>query len=91
MRQFQLTPTTDAILKQVMAAYSAAVGFELHASEFIRAVLYALAPTIKLHEREARRLGHLRRPKNEAWLFHRRDEIERAIAGAFTDAMRETR
>ena len=57
-------------------------------SEFLRAVLHALAPTIRLHEREGRGIGPLKRTKNEAWLFHKRDELERMIARAFTAAMR---
>jgi len=70
------------------AAYSRATGLELTRSEFLRAVLSALEPTIALHEREATGIGPLRRAKNEAWLLHKRDELERAIARAFTAAMR---
>lgn len=88
MRQFQLTPSADATLQEVIAAYSQATGLELTRSEFLRAVLHALAPTVGLHEREARMIGTLKRPKNEAWLFDRRDELERAIARAFVAAMR---
>lgn len=88
IRQFQLTAATDGILKQAIAAYSSAVGFELHASEFIRAVLLALGGTIDLHAMEARSIGQFKRPKNEASQFHKRDELERAIARAFVVAMR---
>lgn len=88
IRQFQLTASTDATLQKVIAAYSRAVGFELSKTEFLRAVLHALEPTVELHAREASRIGRLKRHKNEAWLFHKRDELERTIARAFTAAMR---
>ena len=87
MRQFQLTPSADATLQEMIAAYSQATGLELTRSEFLRAVLHALSPAVALHEREARTIGRLKRPKNEAWLFNRRDEIEHAIARAFVAAM----
>ena len=88
MRQVQLTPTADATLKALMDAYGRATGLELTRSEFLRAALHALAPTVQIHERAAAGIGRLRRAKNEARLFHKRDELERRIAGAFTAAMR---
>src|SRR4249920_4216807 len=42
MRQFQLTPSADATLQEVIAAYSQATGLELTRSELLRAVLHAL-------------------------------------------------
>jgi len=88
VRQFQLTPSADATLRNMVATYGQATGLELTRSEFLRAVLHALSHTVGLHEREARMIGRLKRPKNEAWLFNRRDELERAIARAFVAAMR---
>ena len=88
MRQFQLTPSADATLQEVIAVYSQATGLEMTRSEFLRAVLHALSPAVVFHEREARTIGRLRRPKNEARLFNVRDDLERAIARAFTAAMR---
>jgi hypothetical protein len=88
MRQFQLTPTADAALKQLIEAYSRATGLQLTRSEFLRAMLCALSEALPFHEREAATIGPLRRAKNEPWLFHKRDELERAIARAFTAAMR---
>ncbi len=88
MRQFQLTPSADATLQEVIAAYSQATGLELTRSEFLRAVLRALSPAVAFHVREARTIGRLKRAKNEARLFNRRDELEHAIARAFTAAMR---
>jgi hypothetical protein len=88
MRQFQLTPTADATLRAVIDAYSQGTGIELTRSEFLRAVLQALAPALEFHQREGRGLGPLKRSKNEPWLLHKRDELERMIARAFTAAMR---
>jgi hypothetical protein len=88
MRQIKLTPTADATLQSVIEAYSRATGLELTRSEFMRALILALGHTRQLHEREARGIGRLRRPKNEARLFHKRDELERSIARAFIAAMR---
>lgn len=88
MRQFQLTPSADATLQEVIAAYSQATGLEMTRSEFLRAVLHALSHTVGFHEREARTIGRLKRPKNEARLFNMRDELERSIAKAFAAAMR---
>ena len=88
MRQFQLTPSADATLQEVISAYSQATGLDMTRSEFLRAVLHALSHTVRFHEREARTIGRLKRPKNEARLFNIRDDLERAIAKAFTAAMR---
>jgi len=87
-RQFRLTPSADETLQSLVDAYSLATGMQLTRSEFLRAILYALRPTIALHAREARGIGPLRRPKNEARLFHKRDELEHAIGRAFNAASR---
>lgn len=88
VRQFQITASTDATLQRIIAAYSQATGLKLTNSEFLRAVLHALGPTVALHAREASAIGPLKRTKNEPWLFHERDGRERAIARAFVLAMR---
>jgi hypothetical protein len=88
VRQFQLTPSTDATLRHVIALYSQATGLELNRSEFFRALLRAMEHTIPLHEREAALVGTLKRPKNEPWLFHKRDELETRLARALVAAMR---
>ena len=46
MRQFQLTPSADAALQDVMSAYSRATCLELTRSEFLRSVLRAPPPTV---------------------------------------------
>ena len=87
-RQFRLTPSADDTLQAITDAYGRATGLQLTRSEFLRATLRALRHALPMHEREARQIGPLRRPKNEARLFHKRDELERAIARAFVAAMR---
>lgn len=46
VRQFQITASTDATLQRIIAAYSQATGLKLTNSEFLRAVLHALEPTV---------------------------------------------
>ena len=88
MRQFQLTRSTDRVLKRLMSAYSEATGIAISGSELLRAILHGLERTIELHEREARAAGPFRRSKNDPWLLHKRDELERSLARAFVAAMR---
>ena len=88
MRQFQLTPAADATLRRVMRAYSESSGVDLNRSEFLRAVLHVLEHSIPQHERAARSLGTLRRPKNDPWQLHKRDELERRLARAIQEAFR---
>ena len=88
MRQFQLTPAADATLRRVMRAYSESSGVDLNRSEFLRAVLHVLEHSIPQHERAARSVGTLRRPKNDPWQLHKRDELERRLARAIQEAFR---
>lgn len=88
LRQFQLTGEADKTLKRVMRIYSEATGVDLNRSEFLRAVLHAVAHSLTQHERAARTIGPLRRPKNDKWLLHKRDELERALASALQDGFR---
>ncbi len=87
-RQFQLTASADQVLKRLIDAYSDATGLDITGSEFFRAMLYGMEHTVELHEREARTLGALRRAKNDPWLLHKRDELEKKLAHAFVAAMR---
>lgn len=88
LRQFQLTATADATLRRVMRAYSDASGLDLNRSEFLRALISVLEHSIPQHERAARSVGSLRRPKNDPWLLHKRDELERRLARALHEAFR---
>jgi len=88
LRQFQLTPSADATLRRVMRTYSEGSGLELNRSEFLRALIAVLEHTIPQHERAARSIEPLRRPKNDPWLLHKRDELERTLARAMQEAFR---
>jgi len=88
LRQFQLTPSADGTLRRVMRAYSEASGLDLNRSEFLRALINVLEHSIPHHERAARAIGPLRRPKNDPWLLHKRDELEHTLAKALQDAFR---
>lgn len=88
LRQFQLTDAADNTLRRVMRAYSEASGLDLNRSEFLRALLAVLEHTIPHHDRAARAIGPLRRPKNDPWLLHKRDELERQLARALHAAFR---
>ncbi len=81
-RQFILTRSTDETLKRVLSVYSKATGVDLKASEVMRAVLIALEHATPELEREAARIGRLKRPKNERGNEDLRDQLERRIAGA---------
>jgi len=90
MRQFQLTPAADATLRRVMRSYSEASGLDLNRSEFLRALIHVLEHSIPHQERAARSVGTLKRPKNDPWLLHKRDELERRLARALQEAFRAT-
>jgi hypothetical protein len=81
-RQFILTTSTDETLKKLVNIYSKATGVDLKASEVMRAVLIALEHAAPELEREAARIGRLKRPKNERGKESLRDQLERRIASA---------
>ena len=81
-RQFILTISTDETLKKILNIYSKATGVDLKASEVMRAMLIALDHAIPELEREAARIGRLKRPKNERGNEELRDQLERRIASA---------
>lgn len=81
-RQFILTNSTDETLKKILSIYSKATGVDLKASEVMRAVLIALEHAAPELDREAARIGRLKRPKNERGNEDLRDQLERRIASA---------
>jgi hypothetical protein len=87
-RQFILTPTADATLKQLVDLYSRATKSELTNSHCLRAVLKALATLMPQLEREARHLGALKRPKNDRASEAHREDFEQRIATAILAGMR---
>jgi len=81
-RQFILTGSTDETLKKLLSIYSKATGVDLKASEVMRAVLIALEHAVPELEREATRIGRLKRHKNERGNEDLRNQLERRIAGS---------
>lgn len=81
-RQFILTGSTDETLKRLLSIYSKATGLDLKASEVVRAVLMALEHAVPEIEREAGRIGRLKRHKNERGNEDLRNQLERRIAGS---------
>ena len=89
-RQFILTRSADETLKKLVRIYSRAGGVELKSSEVLRAVLVALEHAAPELEREATRIGRLKRPKNDRGNEGLRDRLERRIARASIPGVRAT-
>jgi hypothetical protein len=81
-RQFIMTRSADETLKKLVRIYSRAGGVDLKGSEVMRAVLIALEHAAPELEREAARVGRLKRPKNDRGNEGLRDRLERRIARA---------
>lgn len=89
-RQFILTRSADETLKKLVRIYSRAGGVDLKSSEVVRAVLTALEHAAPELEREAARIGKLKRPKNDRGNEGLRDRLERRIARAIIAGLRAT-
>jgi hypothetical protein len=89
-RQFILTRSADDTLKKLVRIYSRAGGVDLKSSEMMRAVLVALEHAAPELEREAARIGRLKRPKNDRGNEGLRDRLERRIARAIIAGLRTT-
>jgi hypothetical protein len=89
-RQFILTRSADETLKKLVRIYSRAGGVDLKSSEVMRAVLVALEHAAPELEREAARIGRLKRPKNDRGNEGLRDRLERRIARAIIAGLRAT-
>jgi len=89
-RQFILTRSADETLKKLVRIYSRAGGVDLKSSEVMRAVLVALEHAAPELEREAARIGRLKRPKNDRGNEGLRDRLERRIARAIIAGVRAT-
>jgi hypothetical protein len=87
-RQFIVTESTDEILKQLVQLYSRAIGSQLTNSHVLRAILKGVAHAMPELEREAERLGRIKRPRNVRGKEHERELFERRIATAFMAGMR---
>ncbi|HEV2863892.1 MAG TPA: hypothetical protein VGX48_23050 [Pyrinomonadaceae bacterium] len=89
-RQFILTRSADDTLKKLVRIYSRAGGVDLKSSEVMRAVLVALEHAAPELEREAARIGRLKRPKNDRGNEGLRDRLERRIARAIITGLKAT-
>lgn len=89
-RQFILTRSADDTLKKLVRIYSRAGGVDLKSSEVMRAVLVALEHAAPELEREAARIGRLKRPKNDRGNERLRDRLERRIARAIVAGLKAT-
>jgi len=87
-RQFILTESTDEILRQLVQLYSRAAGSQLTNSHILRAILKGIAHAMPEIEREAERLGRIKRPRNIRGKEHEREIFERKISSAFMSGMR---
>src|SRR5215212_3818434 len=88
--QFILTRSADETLKKLVRIYSRAGGVDLKSSEVMRAVLLALEHAAPELEREAARIGRLKRPKNDRGNEGLRDRLERRIARAIITGVMAT-
>lgn len=89
-RQFILTRSANDTLRKLVRIYSRAGGVELKGSEVVRAVLIALEHASPELEREAARIGRLKRPKNDRGNEGLRERLERRIARAIVAGMKAT-
>jgi hypothetical protein len=87
-RQFTLTQSADRTLKRMIDAIADGTGLELRHSELLRAILHAAATAIPELVEESRRMGPLRRPKNDRGREAQRDAVERSVGRAFAAALR---
>jgi hypothetical protein len=87
-RQFILTESTDEILRQLVQLYSRATRSQLTNSHILRAMLKGIAHAMPELEREAVRLGRLKRPRNIRGQEHARESFERKISSAFMAGLR---
>lgn len=87
-RQFILTESTDEILRQLVQLYSRAAGSQLTNSHILRAILKGISHAMPEIEREAERLGRIKRPRNIRGKEHERELFERKITSAFMAGMR---
>jgi hypothetical protein len=90
-REFILTQTADDSLGHLTTLYSKATGTNVSNSHFLRAVLKALMTAMPEIEKEAWRVGRLRRPSNARGREADREEYERRIAASLLSAMRVSR
>ena len=86
-REFMLTPLADDSLHNAVRVLSRATGASLSNSHFLRVVLKIVEHAMPEIEREASRLGKLKRPSNARENQPEREEFEQKIAEALATAL----
>lgn len=86
-REFMLTPGADDTLYQAVRTLSRATGTNLSNSHFLRVLLKVVAEAMPQIEKEAARLGKLKRPGNAPANQPEREEYEERIAAAVAAAI----
>lgn len=89
-KQVVLTPSAEKTFDAYCAAVRGSTTLALKHSELYRAIAHALEHARPAFEREARKLGLLRRAKNDRGNEAERDALERTIAQAIVAALRST-
>ena len=86
-REFMLTPLADDSLHNAVRVLSRATGASLSNSHFLRVMLKIVEHAMPEIEREASRLGKLKRPGNARESQAEREEFEHKIAEAVAAAL----
>jgi hypothetical protein len=87
-REFILTRVADDTLQDAVRLLSRATGANLTNSHFLRAVLKTVQLAMPALEREAAKLGKLKRPSNARGNEAEREEYEERLAEAVHSAIR---
>jgi hypothetical protein len=87
-REFVLTRGADETLRKLVALCEQATGTRLTNSHVLRAILRALELAMPELEREAARLGPLKRPSNAKGNEADRDEFEQRLAACLHAGLR---
>jgi hypothetical protein len=88
-REFILTASADETLHQGVRIFSRATGTDLTNSHFLRVLLKTVEHALPELEKEASRIGRLKRPSNAKGHEADREEYERRLAQALLVAIRK--
>jgi hypothetical protein len=86
-REFVLTPSADETLRTLVSVFERATGTTITNSHLLRTLLRAAAEALPEIEKEAARLGRMKRPSNARGNESERDEFERRLAQALLAAL----
>lgn len=89
-REIILTTAAEETLSELVRLYRRATGTRLSTSHVIRAMLKAVAHSIRSLEREAEGIGRQRLPSNARGHESQRERFENRLTQAFVSGMRAT-